>query len=729
MKRLPCGLLAIALLGTACGGSSSATPASPAPAAAPQAPAEAAAPAAAATAEASAKPAAKGEAAEKYRKAAERAAWLRANYDKREVRIPMRDGVELYTIVYSPRDTSKTYPFLMQRTPYSVGPYGDDFRAALGPARSFEEEGFIFVFQDVRGRFMSGGEFDNMRPHIENKADGQTDESTDTYDTIEWLLANVPNNNGKVGQYGTSYPGFYTAAGMIDSHPALAAVSPQAPIADWFFDDFHRQGAFILPMAFNFFSVFGVVRDGPHSEWPERLDHGTDDGYRFFLELGPLSNVNDKYLKGKIPFWNDLAAHPNYDQFWKRRNLLPHLEGIKAAVMVVGGWYDTEDLYGPPRIYAATEANNPGISNQLVMGPWTHGMWHRGDGDKLGAIEFGAKTSEYFREQVELPFFLHHLKGAAQPQLPEALVFETGANRWRGFDAWPPKAAAARSLYLREGGELSFDAPTANGKRAADSYVSDPAKPVPYTAEITANWAKKYMIEDQRFAAWRPDVLVYESAVLTEDVTLAGPIEVELFAETTGGDSDFIVKLVDVHPGRSEKAVAAFEKKQAEGRDKAVKLAEAVARERGEDPAAAGAAAGRAFDRYNKRNRVTDPLSHFQELVRAEAFRGRFREGFDRPKRFRRGKVEKLTFKLWDQLHTFKKGHRIMVQVQSTWFPFVDRNPQSWVENIFDAKESDFIPVTNTIHRSRRYPSRLKVQVLPEGEVPGEVAVPGPIKP
>lgn len=662
----------------------------------------------------------------KLREEAERAAWIRVHYEKREARVPMRDGSRLHTIIYSPRKEGKRYPFLLRRTPYSVAPYGEHYARRLGADASFEKEGFIFVLQDVRGRFMSEGDFVNMRPHIEAKSAEQIDESTDTYDTIEWLLENVDNHNGKVGLTGISYPGFYAAAGMIDSHPALAAVSPQAPIADWYFDDFHRQGAFVLPMAFNFFSGFGVVRKGLHQDWPERLDHGTDDGYRFFLELGPLRNANEKYLKGKIPFWNAIADHPDYDDYWQARNLLPHLKNVSAAVLTVGGWYDTEDLYGPPRIYQSTEKHNPGIDNRLVMGPWTHGAWHRTEGDKIGAIEFEGKHSTYFRQQVELPFFVHHLKSGPAPKLPEALVFETGANRWRGFDSWPPAAATPKSLYLHENRQLSFDAPSRSGRGAFDSYLSDPHNPVPYTAEITSSWAKEYVVEDQRFAGWRPDVLVYESEPLTDSVTLAGLIEVELFASTTGRDTDFVVKLIDVHPGRSQAAVEAFASKQKKELAERLAAEKNLARLAGDDLATGLAAAEADYWQQQRSKRPVDRLSHYQQLVRAEAFRGRYRDGYDKPRPFRPGKVEKISFKLWDQFHTFKKGHRIQVQVQSTWFPFIDRNPQSWVSNIFEAKAEDFIAVTNKIYRSKRYPSRLKVRVLPPGASKGERPPPPP---
>ena len=397
-------------------------------------------------------------------KAEDRAEYIRANYSKFEYRIPVRDGVRLFTAVYVPNDRSKTYPMLMVRTPYNVGPYGaDKYKSNLGPTEEFEKEGFIFVFQDVRGRYMSEGEFNNMRPHNPAASGRDTDENTDTYDTIEWLLANVENHNGKVGQWGISYPGFFTSMGMIDSHPALKASSPQAPIGDWFWDDVHHHGAFILPLAFDFFSSVGVKRETPTTESPDRTDHHTPDAYQFFLDIGPLKNVNEKYFKGDIDFWNKMTEHPNYDDFWQSRNILPHLKNIKAAVMVVGGWYDAEDLYGTFKTYKAVERQNPGIFNILVIGPWSHGGWGGSEGKTLGDAFFGFNTSEYYSKNVILPFFKHFLKDEGDFKPPEALVFETGANRWRRFDVWPPSNTAAAALYFREKSGLSFDAPKKDG--------------------------------------------------------------------------------------------------------------------------------------------------------------------------------------------------------------------------------------------------------------------------
>jgi hypothetical protein len=609
-----------------------------------------------------------------YGDSPERAEYIRSHYTKFEYRIPMRDGTKLFTSVYVPNDASpgKRYPVLLTRTPYTVAPYGTErYAKRLGPTAQYEKDGFIFAFQDVRGQHMSEGQFVDVRPQLTKKGGPKDiDESTDTYDTIEWMVKNVPDNNGRVGQWGISYPGFYASAGAINSHPALKAVSPQAPIADWFWDDMHRHGAFNLVLAFNFFSGFGKPRPVPtdSEEW-KSFEHGTPDGYQFFLDMGPLSNADTRYFKGDIAFWKDIVAHPNYDAFWQSRNLLPHLKNIKAAVMTVGGWYDTEDLYGPLRTYAAIEKQNPGISNTLVMGPWPHGGWTRSDGSSLGDAEFGFQTSNYYQE-VELAFFKHHLKGGDKPDLPEALVFETGANRWRRFDSWPPKQAKETRLYFQPRGGLSYVAPTSTGE-SFDEYVSDPSKPVPFTREVTTGWTKNYMTEDQRFASRRPDVLVYQTEPLEKDLTLAGPLEAELWVSTTGTDADWVVKLVDVNPGKMP-----------------------------------GGSRGNAEE--GKPNRGGQ-----QTLVRGEPFRGRFRESYSEPKPFKPGEVTKVRFVINDVFHTFQRGHRVMLQVQSSWFPFIDRNPQTFVPNIFEAKEEDFLRAFHRVHRSAAHPSSVKVSVLP----------------
>lgn len=601
--------------------------------------------------------------------AAQRAEYIRKNYSKFEYRIPARDGKLLFTSIYVPNDasTTKRYPILLVRTPYTVAPYGaDKYKTRLGPSAEFEKEGFIFAFQDVRGKNMSEGEFVNMRPHIAKKTSkADVDESSDTYDSIEWMINHLPGNNGKVGQWGISYPGFYTSAGAIDSHPALKAVSPQAPIADWFKgDDMHRNGAFNVQLAFSFFSGFGKPRPQPTDVNNEpAFDWGTPDAYQFFLELGPLGNANAKYLKGAIPFWNELTQHPNYDAYWQAKNLLPHLKNIKAAVMTVGGWYDTEDLYGPLQTYKAIEKNNPGISNTLVIGPWVHGGWQSTTGEKVGDANFGFKTSLNY-QAIEFAFFKHHLKGGDKPALSEAWIFETGANRWRNFDSWPPANTQNKSLYFHANGKLSFEMPSATSP-AFDEYVSDPAKPVPYTTEITNRWSNQYVAADQRFASTRPDVLTYQTEVLDRDITFAGPLEANLIVSTTGTDADFVVKLIDVNPNKMDTLPG--------------------------EP-----------------NRGAQ-----QTLVRGEPFRARFRESFEHPKAFEPNQPTQVKFAINDVMHTFQRGHRIMIQIQSSWFPFIDRNPQKFVDNIFEAKDSDFIKANHRLYRAGNHLSSIRVQVLP----------------
>jgi len=599
-----------------------------------------------------------------------RAEYIRAHYSKYEYQIPMRDGAKLFTCAYIPNELGeKTWPILLVRTPYNVAPYGlDQYKDKLAPSEEFEKEKFIFVFQDVRGRYMSEGEFVNMRPHNPSKGPKEFDESSDTYDTIDWLVQNVQRNNGKAGMWGISYPGFYAAMGTIDAHPALKAVSPQAPIADWFWDDMHRHGAFNVNLAFAFFSGFGKKRPEPTTEDAEGFDWKTEDGYQFFLDLGSLKNVEDQYFKGEIPFWTDITSHPNYDEFWQSRNVLPHLRNIKPATMIVAGLFDMEDLYGPMKIYRAIEKNNPGNSNMLVLGPWRHGGWMRTEGDKLGTAEFGFKTSKFYQQEVDLNFFKHFLKDGPKLEQPEALVFETGANRWRSFDAWPPKEAKKKKLYFHPDGQLSFEPPKQSESEGEDAYPSDPDKPVPYTTTITHRWNAEYMTEDQRFAAWRPDVLVYKTEELKNDTTFAGPLEADLWVKTTGQDADFVVKLIDVFPGEHPEAEDDKEKAKLGGQ---------------------------------------------QMLVRGEILRGRFRDSYTTPKPFESGQPTHLRFELQDILHTFQRGHRIMIQVQSSWFPLIDRNPQSWVPNIFEAKEEDFIKATHTVIRTQEKPSGVEVGVLP----------------
>jgi putative CocE/NonD family hydrolase len=597
---------------------------------------------------------------------------VKAYYQKSEQMIRMRDGVKLFTSIYVPRDTSSKYPIMLNRTPYSVAPYGPDlYKTALGPSPLFQNEGFIFVYQDVRGRLMSEGDYVNVRPHNPKKGDvADTDESTDTYDTIDWLVKNLPNNNGKVGMWGISYPGFYVSTGVIDAHPALKAASPQAPIADWFMgDDFHHNGALFLPHTFNFFATFGLPRPKPTTEFRPRFQHGTPDGYRFFLDLGPLPNADKKYLKGQVAFWNEAVNHPNYDEFWKARNIRPHLKNIKPAVMTVGGWFDAEDLFGALNTYKSIEQASPGANNILVMGPWFHGGWSRSDGDSLGNVTFGSTTSVYYRENVELPFFNCLLKEKCDRKLPEALVFETGSNQWRMYDQWPVTNVEKRSLYLQANGRLSFDVPAETSAKTADrfdEYISDPNKPVPYINGIAIGMTREYMVDDQRFATTRPDVLVYETPALQQNVTITGPVIASLYVSTSGTDSDYIVKLIDVLPNDTP-------------------------------------------DR--EPNPTGVKMGGYQMLVRGEPMRARFRNSFEKPEAMVPNKVTKVEFTMPDVNHSFLKGHKIMVQIQSTWFPLVDRNPQKFVD-IYQATEADFQKATQRIYRSGRNPSQLMVNVL-----------------
>jgi len=595
--------------------------------------------------------------------------YIAQHYAKHEYMIPMRDGVKLFTVVYSPRDTSINYPILLNRTPYSVAPYGKNkYISELGPSTLFKEEGYIFVNQDVRGMFMSEGTFIEMRPYIpDKKSNKDIDESTDTYDTIDWLIKNVAHNNGKAGIYGISYPGFYAAMGVIDAHPALKAASPQAPIADWFIDDdFHRNGAFWLPHAFWFYNGFGVPRLERIDHWPESV-FKTDnpDGYDFFLKMGSFRNTTEKFFQHKIPFWDTIMAHPDYDSFWQARNSLPHFNNIKPAVMVVGGWFDAEDLYGALNTYKSIENKNKDNHNTLVMGPWFHGGWERSNGDSLGNIYFGSKTSTYYQENIELPFFNYYLKGKGSFNQPEAYVFETGSNEWKQFSQWPPDNVHQENLYFHIGKSLSFNKPK-ESKKLFDEYISDPAHPVPYTQQITQHMLKEYMDEDQRFAVKRNDVLVYETDPLNKDITLAGPIEANLYVSTSGTDADWVVKLIDVFP------------------DSAIGVPS---------------------------NQDNGKMGGYQMMVRGDIMRGKYRNSFSKPEPFIPNKITKISFQLQDVLHTFKKGHRIMAQIQSSWFPLADRNPQKF-ENIYFANDSDFQKTTQKVYFSKEFPSNIKVLIL-----------------
>ncbi len=611
---------------------------------------------------------------------------VKAHYTKFEYRIPMRDGVNLFTSVYVPKDSSHAYPFLIDRTPYSVSPYGVDlYRTQLGPSPDFDRSGYIFVFQDVRGRYMSEGKFIEMRPHIDDKKSKQdVDDSSDLYDTIDWLLKNVPNNNGNAGIWGISYPGFFTSASIIDSHPALKAASPQAPMTNLFMgDDAYHGGAFMLAANFGFYSFFRP-QENPQlpPKTPMQFDWGTKDAYEFYLRVGPLSNLK-KFLEGRSALWDDQVGHDTFDAYWKARNLAPHMKNIHCAVLTVGGWFDAEDLQGPFTTFHSIDEKNPGIFNALVIGPWVHGGWARYDGEHLGRVEFASNTGEYYRKNILFPFFEHYLKDAPDPKLPKAYVFETGTNVWRQYSSWPPKDVEHKTLYFHANGELSFDAPGASGA-AFDEYVSDPAKPVPFVNYAALNVPQEYMVSDQRFADKRADVLVYETPVLQEDVTIAGPVSPRLFVSTSGTDSDFDVKLIDVYP------VDYPDSKQ-----------DAI----------------RPEDRERPRQDVPKPqfaIGGYQQLVRGEPFRGKFRHSWEKPEPFTPGKVEEVDFTMQDVNHTFRRGHRIMVQLQSSWFPLTDRNPQTFV-NIPDAKPSDFVKATERVYHSQGQASGIEVGVMGRG--------------
>jgi uncharacterized protein len=608
--------------------------------------------------------------------------FIRANYTKHEFRIPMRDGVRLFTSVFVPKDAAPdhTYPVLFKRTPYGVAPYGvENYRNDLGPSEGVARSKFIFVYQDIRGRYMSEGEFVNVRPHRPDKTlKSDIDESSDAYDTIDWILKNIPHHNGRVGMWGVSYPGFYAACAMIDAHSALKAVSPQAPVMDWFIgDDFHHNGAFFLAHFFNFMATFGLPRAEPTTKFPSvgTFSHGTKDGYGFFMEAEPLSQINEKFLHRNVAYWNEIAEHPDYDSYWQRRVLSRHIKNIRPAVLVTGGWFDAEDIYGTLRTYAVTSQNNPAHQVTLVMGPWYHAGWALAPGDHLGDISFNLPTAAYYRDKIELPFFEHHLKTAPSPNLAAAYVFQTGRNEWRSYDAWPPASATKRALYFGAKGRLQFEAPTATDN-AFDQYVSDPAKPVPFIDQPNTGMMKEYMIADQRLQGRRTDVLVYQTEPLEEDVTISGPLHPVLFVSTTGTDSDWVVKLIDVYPN------------------------DLTSPEKDKDP----------YD-PDKPNPIQ--LSAYQQLVRGEPFRGRYRNSFERPQPFEPGKATKIEFDMPDVNHTFRAGHRIMIQIQSSWFPLVDINPQTFV-NIYKAKPGDFRAATQRVYRTRRLQSRMEILVLSE---------------
>jgi len=601
----------------------------------------------------------------------ENSLFISENYTKKEYQITMRDGIKLFTAVYSPKDQSKKYPILYKRAPYSCSPYGEDiFPSVLGSSIKLAKDLYIFVYQDVRGKFMSEGDFIDMRPFKSDDSDStDIDESTDAWDSIDWLIKNIQNNNGKVGMWGNSYPGYYAAAACINAHPALIAVTPQCPVSDWYWDDFHHNGAFLPAHYLGFGQSFGQERTELTKVWPEHLfEFSSKDGYKFYMENAqPLSKVKTNLYQDKIAFWDSIVEHPNYDYFWQQMSLIPHLKNINPAVLTVGGWFDAEDLYGPLAVYESIEKNTNNNNNKIVMGPWRHGGFGRGDGSILGNVFFGNNPapSVFYRDSIEFPFISYHLKGEGTLTLPEAYMFETGNNKWRTFDHWPPENTQSTALFFNSNGYLS-----STETALQDSYnefISDPNRPVPYTEDISPKMTKTYMTDDQRFASKRPDVLVYQTEILEEDITVAGKISVKLHVSTNQSAADWIVKFIDVYPDDFQN----FE--------------------------------------HNAKYIV---MGGYQQMVRSEVFRGRYRNSFENPEAFTPNKVTLVEFDLQDVLHTFKAGHRIMIQVQSTWFPLVDLNPQKYVDNIYKAKKEDFVKAKHRVYCSVGTASAIEFNVL-----------------
>ena len=600
-------------------------------------------------------------------------AWVMDNYTKKELYIPMRDGVKLFTSIYTPKDMSEKHPILMRRTPYSCAPYGEqNFPSNLWTRhwRYYARENYIFVVQDVRGAWMSEGEFEDVRPFNPNKKGNEIDEASDTYDAIDWLIKNLPNNNGNVGVFGISYPGFYSTMAAASGHPALKAVSPQAPVTEWFLgDDFHHNGAFFQMDGFSFYSSFGKPRPKPTTARPGGFVSTIRDNYKFYLEAGTLKNLS-KLMGDSIKFWHEMYKHPNYDDWWKARDARRAMYNIKPAMLTVGGLFDAEDCYGAWNLYKAIEKQNTGIHNKIVMGPWSHGQWGALDGTQLGNIQFGSNTTTWYQNNIEIPFFNYYLKGkGADPKLAEATIFITGENQWKNFDQWPPSNTSNQPIYFQSNGSLSWNKPT--DKKSASEYVSDPAHPVPYTEDVHFNRTSAYMNDDQRFASRRPDVLTFQTNVLTEDLTLAGPVVADLLVSITGTDADFVVKIIDVFP---------------------------------DDFAYPDVAVQRAGS-------TTYPMRGYQMLVRGEIMRGKFRNSFETPAPFTPNKIEKVKFDLPDVAHTFKKGHRLMIQIQSSWFPLADRNPQKFV-NIYEADITDFQKATIRIHHDAANSSNILLPVV-----------------
>lgn len=606
--------------------------------------------------------------------------WIVNNYTKIERQIPMRDGIKLFTSIYIPKNNLEDHPILMTRTPYSCAPYGeskwkDYWHIYL---KAYLKEGYIMVTQDVRGRWMSEGDFVNVRPFsADKKTNKDIDEASDTYDAIDWLVKNIPHNNGRVGVFGISYPGFYSTMAAASNHPALVAVSPQAPVTNWFIgDDFHHNGAFFILDAFSFYSPmgsgFGLPHPKPTTVPPVTIDYPVHDNYKFYLETGTLPEFS-KLVGDSVSFWKDLYAHPNYDAWWKARDARNATKNLKPAMLWVGGLFDAEDNWGAWNSYRAAEENNPGKEfNKLVMGPWYHTQWANNDGTHLGNVYFGSNTSLWYQQNIEIPFFNYFLKGEGDVQkIAEANIFLTGDNAWREFDRWPPAGKEDKALYLQEGGKLDWNRPKAI--TGSSDYISDPAKPVPYTEDVHFARTREYMTDDQRFAERRPDVLAFKTAILAEDVTVTGIVTADLLTAISSTDADFVVKLIDVFPDDLSY---------------------------------------NNVDIYSENNpEKMYPMGGYEMLVHAEVFRGRYRKSLENPEPFVPNKIERVKFNIGDVAHTFKKGHRIMVQIQSSWFPLVDRNPQRFV-NIYEAGESDFQKAGIRIYHNEKNASNLLLPVL-----------------
>jgi putative CocE/NonD family hydrolase len=606
-------------------------------------------------------------------------AWFRDNYFKKESLIPMRDGVKLFTAAYIPKDVTEKHPILLLRTPYSCYPYGEtSFNASFWQRyfRYYAREGYIVVFQDVRGRVMSEGTFVDVRPFIPNKKTNQDiDEASDTYDTIDWLIKNIQNNNGNVGVMGISYPGFYSTMAALSGHPALKAVSPQAPVTDWFIgDDFHHNGAFFLMDAWAFYAGgFGTPRPVPSMHrYRPMVKMTSKDNYEYYLRIGSLKNFM-ALTHDSLQFWNDLYAHPNYDEWWKARNVRNFVNNVPGTVatLVVGGLFDAEDCFGAWKTYEAIEQKAKN-TNRLVMGPWYHGQWSSADGTRLGNVRFYSNTSTWYQNNIEIPFFNYYLKGKGDlSKLAEANIFFSGANEWKQFAQWPPAQKKDALLYLQPNGKLAWEKPSA--KNNFSEYVSDPAHPVPYTEDVHFTRTRDYMTDDQRFASRRPDVLTFKTDTLTSDITLAGTVVADLLTSISTTDADFVVKVIDVFP--DDFTYPGTENHQT--RD-----------------------AGGPY-----------PMGGYQMLVRGEIMRGRYRNSFTTPEAFKPNKTERVKFELPDVAHTFKKGHRIMIQIQSSWFPLADRNPQKFV-NIYECNDSDFQKAVIRIHHDDRFSSNIILPVV-----------------